>query len=267
MGSFKLYTQRGGLALAILLSAGPHAAAAERTTLPAYQELTVTLDSVSKEGVNNGAIFSPAHMWATVVGRTGVVAVVTKTTGADPWPGSRVIAAQKAYTANAFSNRNLALSTANLFTAVQPGGSLYGLQHSNPVNIINAYDRRTGNYGTAKDPAVGKIVGGVNVFGGGVALYNQKTGAVIGALGVSGDSSCADHVIAWRMRHALGFTKVPAGVNTGNYGGAKAPAKGDDNIIYGEGGFRHPGCGFGEAKVDGLPAMENFEQRVTKAPK
>src|SRR3989449_5661583 len=28
----------------------------------------------------------------------------------------------------------LALSTANLYSAVQPGGSLYGLQHSNPVD-------------------------------------------------------------------------------------------------------------------------------------
>jgi hypothetical protein len=26
------------------------------------------------------------------------------------------------------------LSTANLYSAVQPGGSLYGLQHSNPVD-------------------------------------------------------------------------------------------------------------------------------------
>jgi hypothetical protein len=47
----------------------------------------------------------------------------------DQWPGSRVISAQKANTANAFSLPGLALSTAQLFSAVQPGGSLYGLQH------------------------------------------------------------------------------------------------------------------------------------------
>ena len=57
----------------------------------------------------------------------------------DQWPGSRVISAQKANTANAFSLPALALSTANLYTAVQPGGSLFGLQESNPVNPEVAY--------------------------------------------------------------------------------------------------------------------------------
>ena len=87
-------------------------------------------------------------MWATIVDRDGVVCAVAFS-GKDrfsQWPGSRVISAQKANTANAFgldssSNsdgsgqaKGLALSTANLFSAVQPGGSLYGLQFSNPVN-------------------------------------------------------------------------------------------------------------------------------------
>jgi hypothetical protein len=35
------------------------------------------------------------------------------------------------------------------------------------------------------------------VFGGGLALYNCQ-GNIMGALGVSGDTSCADHAIAWR---------------------------------------------------------------------
>lgn len=244
--------------MALLLCAVSPVAAAERTQLPTHRELTAALDAVCKAGVNNGAIFSPAHMWAAVVDRIGRVVAVTKTTGADPWPGSRVIAMQKANAANAFSNRNLALSTANLHTAVQPGGSLYGLQHSNPVNPAVAYSGPTRNFGTAQDPAGQQRIGGVNVFGGGVPLYDQKTGAVIGALGVSGDSSCADHVIAWRMRHALGFTKIPGGVNKTAYGEATAPAKGDDNIIYGGGGFGHPTCGFGEKSVSDLPSMNNF---------
>src|SRR5437763_1150783 len=69
-------------------------------------------------------------MWATVVNRDGLVCAVAFT-GSDrgqQWPGSRVISAQKANTANAFSLPGLALSTANLYSAVQPGGSLYGLQ-------------------------------------------------------------------------------------------------------------------------------------------
>src|SRR6185312_6398216 len=52
-------------------------------------------------------------MWGTVVNRDGVVCAVAFT-GADrgaQWPGSRVISAQKANTANAFSLPGLALST------------------------------------------------------------------------------------------------------------------------------------------------------------
>ncbi len=70
-------------------------------------------------------------MWATVVNRDGVVCAVAFSGGdrGAQWPGSRVISAQKANTANAFSLDGLASSTANLYSAVQPGGSLYGLQH------------------------------------------------------------------------------------------------------------------------------------------
>ena len=58
----------------------------------------------------------------------------TGTDRGQKWPGSRVISAQKANTANAFSLPGLAFSTADLYSAVQPGGSLFGLQASNPVN-------------------------------------------------------------------------------------------------------------------------------------
>ncbi|MGA7318101.1 MAG: heme-binding protein, partial [Silvibacterium sp.] len=60
---------------------------------------------------------------------------------------------------------------------------------------------------------VGGKIGGVHVFGGGLALYNVQ-GTLIGALDVSGDSSCADHNIAWRTRHTLNLDFVPAGVST-----------------------------------------------------
>ena len=58
---------------------------------------------------------------------------------------------------------------------------------------------------------VGGKVGGVNVFGGGLALYNNE-GTLLGAVGVSGDSSCADHNIAWRTRNNLKLDFVPGGV-------------------------------------------------------
>jgi len=136
------------------------------------------------------------EMWASVVNRDGIVCAVAFTGShrGDQWPGSRVISAQKANTANAFSLPGLALSTANLYTAVQPGGSLFGLQDSNPVNTLVAYAGPASQFGQANDPMKGERLGGINVFGGGLALYNSD-GRLLGGLGVSGDSSCADHNI------------------------------------------------------------------------
>ena len=131
----------------------------------------------------------------------------------------------------------LALSTANLFSAVQPGGSLYGLQHSNPVNTEVAYGGSSKNIGKKHDPMVGGKIGGVNVFGGGLSLYSED-GNLVGAIGVSGDSSCADHNIAWKVRHALKLDHVPSGVS----------ASKDDNIVNdvidgsSAGGWGHPAC-------------------------
>ncbi len=101
-----------------------------------------------------------------------------------------------------------ALSTANLYSAVQPGGSLFGLQESNPVSTDVAYGGNPKNNGQPNDPMVGGRIGGVNVFGGGLALYNS-TGKLVGAVGVSGDTSCADHNIAWRTRNNLDLDYVP----------------------------------------------------------
>jgi uncharacterized protein GlcG (DUF336 family) len=190
-------------------------------SLPAHAALRDAL--VAAQGVENGGF--GLEMWATVVNRDGIVCAVVFTGGnrGEQWPGSRVISAQKANTANAFSLPGLALSTANLYTATQPGGSLFGLQLSNPVNTDVAYEGPATNFGQANDPMVGGRIGGVNVFGGGLALYN-KDGRLLGAVGVSGDSSCADHNIAWRTRHALDLDHVPAGVSPD--GNRK------DNIVY-----------------------------------
>jgi uncharacterized protein GlcG (DUF336 family) len=183
------------------------------------------------------------------------VVCVVAFTGADrgdQWPGSRVISAQKANTANAFSLPKFALSTANLFSAVQPGQSLFGLQESNPVDPEAAYRGNATLLGTENDPLKGQRMGGVNVFGGGVALYTQA-GRLIGGLGVSGDTSCADHIIAWKVRHALNLDQVPAGV--------AGPDK--DNIIHdvtvdaatghtvSKGGFGHPTCSAESTKIAG----------------
>jgi uncharacterized protein GlcG (DUF336 family) len=179
------------------------------------------------------------NMWATVVDRAGVVVAVvfTGTTEGDQWPGSRIISAQKANTANNFSLTGLALSTANLYSPAQPGGSLFGLQEANPINEDAAFGGNASDYGTTKDYMVGKRIGGTNVFGGGFALYNAS-GEIVGGLGVSGDTSCADHVIGWKVRHALNLDNVPGGVAPGN----------TDNIIYdisggqSASGFGQPHC-------------------------
>lgn len=215
--------------------------------LPSQEQLKAAL-TAARQASNGGFNL---NMWGTVVNRDGVVCAVAFTgsgRGAQ-WPGSRVISAQKAYTANAFSLPGLALATANLYAPVQPGGSLYGLQHSNPVDTADAYAGPATAFGQPTDPMVGKRVGGVNVFGGGLALYNANK-QLVGAIGVSGDSSCADHAIAWRTRSTLQLDYVPAGVT---------PFKGKnvDQIAYGTGGFTQPHCidaGTEDGVVAGLPA-------------
>jgi uncharacterized protein GlcG (DUF336 family) len=169
---------------------------------------------VAPPGTPNGGLGGP--MWLSLVDGSGIVCVVTNSLDgsahnadatADIWLGSRVISAQKANTANAFSTGRLALSTANLYSAVQPGGTLYGLQASNPVDTTVAYSGKASDFGTSKDPMVGHRIGGINVFGGGLALY--RAGRKIGAIGVSGDTSCTDHVVAWKVRASTHFNIVP----------------------------------------------------------
>jgi hypothetical protein len=89
-----------------------------------------------------------------------------------------------------------------------------------------------------------------------LALYNAA-GTLVGALGVSGDTSYADHIIAWKTRHALNLDNVPAGV----------AGPGKDNIIHdvvedpttghtkSAGGFGHPTCSAASTAIaTALPA-------------
>lgn len=230
------------------------AANAEKDTrcdkVPGYASLRAAL-ATARLASNGGFNLD---MWGAVVNRDGVVCAVAFT-GSDrgaQWPGSRVIAAQKASTANAFSLPGLALSTANLWAPVQPGGALFGLQESNPVDTEAAYKGPFTRYGTADDPMVGKRIGGINVFGGGLALYNSQH-EVVGAVGVSGDSSCADHNIAWRTRNNLHLDYVSAGVsgdsirpdNINYIGQVPTPSLAND--------FSHPICKIGG--IDNVSAI------------
>jgi hypothetical protein len=118
------------------------------------------------------------------------------------------------------------------------------LLETNPVDSATMYGGDTEAYGTANDPMTGKKASGMVVFGGGLALYDGQT--IVGALGVSGDTSPGDHNIAWRIRNSLGLSKVPAGITANN----------DDAIIFDIGmlgksssGYGHPASGLKEEEI------------------
>ena len=224
-------------AAATLAQAGPLECGIPAATVSAVQ---ATLARVIRLPDANGGIFQPNRMWSAIVDRQGRLCSVIDS-GNDPWPGSRAIAIAKASTANDFSNSTLALSTANLYAPTQPGGSLYGLNNSNPYNPLFE----------APGSGTGFVPGGIITFGGGVALY--LNGTVIGGLGVSGDSSCADHAIAFRMRKIAALDHVPSGVAPDN----------SDNIIYAASGtapsgFEQPHCfpSLAPAQIATIPPVQ-----------
>jgi hypothetical protein len=147
------------------------------------------------------------------------------------------------------------LSTANLFAATQPGQSLYGLNTTAPPNPQAAYAGPPEQFGQPKDPLVGKPIGGIVTFGGGLALYDAK-GKILGGLGVSGDTACADHIIAWKVRSRLELDGVPMGV---------APGQNDNMILDMAGGsspsgFGHPSC------KGGAPSDSTISQLPKRLP-
>lgn len=205
--------------------------------LPSHDQLRAALQQVVKQGqMANGGFGN--QEWAVVMNRQGIVCAVVFSGNqpGDQWPGSRLIAAEKANTANAVSLPDFAISTANLYWPSQPGQSLYGLITLAPPNPQAAFGD-VASYGQADDSMVGKQIGGLVVFGGGFALYSAR-GQIVGALGVSGDTSCTDHVIGWKVRHLLGLGAVPMGLSPTH----------DDNMIQdikngaSASGYGHPTC-------------------------
>src|SRR5688572_5240953 len=215
-----------GVLMAAALCSATDAAAANCNDVPSASELRQAMLAAAKIS-NAGGLFQGARMWGAVVNRDGEICAYITTT-ADPtqvWPGSQAIAKAKAYTANAFSLDTLALSTARLYTFTQPGHSLWSLGQS---NLFDASQLQPPS-GSRSD--IGRLVGGLIFFGGGVALYNDD-GAIIGGLGVSGDTSCADHEVAKRVRN-LADLNPPGGALV-------------DDIVYSlpdpPSVFAHPKC-------------------------
>lgn len=230
-----------GFALTCLAVVAAEAGAATPTECPVtYQQLENALrESVhASGGPENGGL--PVNEWAAVVDRAGAVCAIARSgaKAGDQWLGSRAIAVEKAGTANSFDLDNFAISTAQLWAASQPGGYLYGANVSNPAVAVDLYAGPLSRWGTAADPLNGETVGGVIDFGGGLGLYDGK--GVVGGLGASGNTSCADHNIAWRIREKLHLDKVPNGPSPQH----------NDEIIYDVGangksasGWGHPACG------------------------
>jgi uncharacterized protein GlcG (DUF336 family) len=177
-------------------SAGPRqgASSANCRDLPSADDLRKWLREAPGQG-EAGGLMSGKMEWAAVVNREGEICATAVATDepASAWPGSQAIAKAKAYTANAYSTDAAPMSTARLYTLTQPGHSLWGVGEPNPFNpecLVRPDEANKTN---------GKICGGSIAFGGGVPLYRNKTR--VGGLGVSGDTACADHEIAKRIRH------------------------------------------------------------------
>jgi uncharacterized protein GlcG (DUF336 family) len=178
-------------------------------------------DAADTTGLDN-------HYWAVVVNRSGVVCAVAFSGPSvdSQWLLSRQIAAAKAFTANGLSLDSAPLSSGQLYPWVQPGAPanpLFGLAAGNPVSPDAAYKGPYSRFGTANDPMVGSRVGGTITFGGGLGLYDGTH--AIGGLGLSGDTACADHSTAWRLRNLLGMK----------------PTAGDDRIVLNN-TTGHPHC-------------------------
>jgi uncharacterized protein GlcG (DUF336 family) len=197
----------GVLASSLVLPGSAMSAASQSKCngLPDEAALKGFLTAAPAAGGDAGGLFHGERMWGAVVNRDGEICTYTTST-ADPsqvWPGSQAIAKSKAYTANAFSLDSLALSTALLYTFTQPGHSLWSLGQS------NLFEPKFLAPPTGQGGGKEQIAGGLIFFGGGVPLYDAA-GKIIGGLGVSGDTSCADHEIAKRVR-GLAALNPPGG--------------------------------------------------------
>ena len=190
------------------------------SSLPSASDLSKYLKAAPDSG-EAGGLFHGRAEWAAVVNHNGQVCAVvppSDSTGGY-WPGSRNISMAKAYTTNGFSTDTLAFSTARLYTLTQPGHSLWGVGQPHPFNppCLDPHSTET-------------VCGGAIAFGGGVPLY--KNGRIVGGLGISGDTPCADHEIAKRVRHLAGLDP------------AKGPTADDIQYSSADGAsiYTHPLC-------------------------
>jgi len=244
---------RSLLTLGILAAISAPLPAADCSQVPDAAQLKELLAKAPNSGGEEGGLFHGKQEWAATVNRDGQICAFAASQSdlGKLWPGSLAIAKSKAYTANAFSTDEMPLSTARLYTLTLPGHSLWGIAASNP---FGAGDLQPVSQSLSSGPQ--KIEGGLISFGGGVPLY--KNGKIVGGLGVSGDTACADHETAKRMRQLA---------NLNPSGGAKA-----DDITYpaadGPSAFSHPMCQntYRDGKFLGNETPPDFDQVPRSVP-
>jgi uncharacterized protein GlcG (DUF336 family) len=198
------------------------------------------------------------HGWLTLMDSQGVVCAVVNSmsnsgdvTTDMSGIGHREQSAKKANTSVAFSNNEVALASGNLYVPSMPGGQLFNtILASLDSKEINGNPGEIHKWGTANDPMVGKVVGGYLPLAGGLPLYD-KNKKKVGAIGVSGDTYCTSHVVAWKIREKLrngAYTvaNVPGGVANGYTNDALiqdiAPANAPGSAAYSPSGFGFVQC-------------------------
>jgi hypothetical protein len=122
-------------------------------------------------GPSNGGLDN--NEWTAVVARDGTVCAVTFSGSKpqDQWPASRGIAAEKTNTANGVSLKQFAFSLP-ISTRVRSRRRLCSAwRQATPVvpDVLHSGD--PSQFGSEADPMIGKHLGGVIGFGGGLALF------------------------------------------------------------------------------------------------
>jgi len=136
----------------------------------------VTIEAAAKaiEAARKKAIAIKTQMCIAVVDSGGNLKAFTRMD--DAWVGSIDISIKKAKTAVFFG-----MPTGSIGKLSQPGGSLYGIEHSND---------------------------GLITFPGGLPIVD-KDGVMIGAMGVSGSSVENDHAVCEAGVLTLGVADLP----------------------------------------------------------
>ena len=232
-------------------------------------------------------------MWATIVAKDGTVCAVafSGTFPTHQWLASRVISCAKGHhgeqpeLGSGFRRqhqRQICIGNGQPLFRGAARGSLYGLADSNPVAAAGAYgdriDLSTGafigpanvaTYGTLADPMVGQVIGGINVFGGGLAMFDSTK--KVGGVGVSGDTSCTDHMVAWQLRHGLNLDLLATAGISGAAGAFSADVSHPDNIIWDitpnpNGGTGNSASGFGHPTCFNNPGIDPITHSPTTLP-